>query len=141
MSRGLLPILDRTFINADGSRLEDRVPAFLLLLLIVAHGLDGRVAQDEAGRDVDKAHDGHEDIGDIPDSGHGHTGADENDENSDNAENIDETVGRRALVDEADAVIDIEQVADERGKPKSSMQTVIRRGPKPPKTAVAAFWT
>ena len=55
MSRGLLPILDRTFINADGSRLEDRVPAFLLLLLVVAHGLDGRVAQDEGGRDVDEA--------------------------------------------------------------------------------------
>ena len=116
MSRGLLPILDRTFINADGSRLEDRVPAFLLLLLIVPHGFDGRVAQDEAGRDVDEAHDGHEDIGDIPDSGHGHAGADENDEDTDDAENIDETVGRRALVDEADAVVDIEQVADERGK-------------------------
>ena len=116
MSRGLLPILDRTFINTDGSRLEDRVPAFLLLLLIVPHGFDGRVAQDEAGRDVDEAHDGHEDIGDIPDSGHGHAGADEDDEDTDDAENIDETVGRRALVDEADAVIDIEQVADERGK-------------------------
>lgn len=97
MSRGLLPILDRTFINTDGSRLEDRVPAFLLLLLVVAHGLDGRVAQDEAGRDVDEAHDGHEDIGNIPDSGHGHAGADEDDEDADNAESIDEAVGRAPL--------------------------------------------
>ena len=116
MSRGLLPILDRTFINADRSGLEDRVLAFLLLLLVVAHGLDGFIAQDEAGRDIDEAHDGHEDIGDIPDSGHGHAGADEDDEDADNAEGIDEAVGRCAFMDEADAVIDVEQVADERGK-------------------------
>ena len=118
------------------------VPAFLLLLLIVPHGFDGRVAQDEAGRDVDEAHDGHEDIGDIPDSGHGPCRRrPKNDENSDNAENIDETVGRRALVDEADAVIDIEQVADERGKTEEQHADRNQEGPKPPKTAVAAFWT
>ena len=108
--------MDRTFIDTDGSRLEDRVLAFLLLLLVVAHGFDSRIAQDEAGRDVDEAHDSHEDIGNIPDSGHGHAGADEDDEDADNAEGVDEAVGRSALVDEADTVIDIEQVADERGE-------------------------
>ncbi len=106
--------MDCTFVNTDRSRLEDWILTFFLLLLVIAHSFDGRIAQDKAGRDVDEAHDGHEDIGNIPDSSHGHTGADEDDEDADNTEGIDETVGWSPLVDKTDAVIDVEQVADER---------------------------
>lgn len=105
-------------VEADGFGFEDRILAFGALTLVILKGFDGDVAQNKAGRNIDEAHETHEDIGNRPDGGHRHACTDEDGDDANGAEGRHELLSRFAAVNEVDAVIDVEQVADERRKSK-----------------------
>ena len=73
-----------------------------------------------------------------PNGSHGHAGADEDNGDADDAEGMDEALRRSPFMDEADTVVDEYKLPMSVENPKRSMQTVMRSGPKPPKTAEAA---
>ena len=113
----LLPEVQLAVVHADFLGAENRVETGLLLLDVVSACSIDDLAEDNAGGDIDKAHESHENVSDAPDKAHAQAAANEDQQCADNIEAHHEALaGHLTLVDEGKSVVAVIEVADKGGE-------------------------
>ena len=96
---------------------EYRILVFLKLIFVILKACNCDVTEAEASRDVDEAHERHQNVGDIPSHAHAEACAEEDNCCSNNTECLHKTLGRHlAAVYVCETVINVVEVADEGGE-------------------------